>query len=233
MSFQGTLRVMQCQICVTDLGERWWRELSVGRERLRADSNSQNKNSSRQPGWKESCSPPPARPANIDQNSHTATSHTLPRWTAFAQIWIFCFVLFFNIGRLECICWIVKPKNMDKAWLIYLISLMARSTWGVVSETTRESNTTRRVHVRSWDSTLFLMSCLPLLVGCSKRKMAEITPCHFTAELKTSKYHINISECRNNKIIIPKKWSFEELRLTPFKSIKSILKTNKMDVFLF
>lgn len=83
MSFQGALRVMQCQICVTDLGERWRRELCVGRERLRADSNSHYKNSSRQEGRKEPYSPPsppppPARPTDDhSQESHTATLHKL------------------------------------------------------------------------------------------------------------------------------------------------------------
>lgn len=129
------------------------------------------------------------------------------------KIGVFCFGFFFlNIRRLECICCIVKPKNMDNAWLIYLIGLMASSTWGVVSETTRESNTSRWVHVSGWDSALFLTSCLPLLVGWSKRKLAEITPCHFSAELKTSKHYLHNSDCRNNKLIIPKKkiiWSFD------------------------
>lgn len=160
MSFQGALRVMQCQICVTDLGECWWRELCVGRQRLRADSNSQYKNSSRQEGRS------PAWPADADSQRFTHSNFTelfKPKHIC-TNMETF---IYFGINLVYDLHW---ENNMNNGWLVYPISLMASCTWGIVSETMPDQHIWRGLLPRSWDSALFLMSCLPLLAGCSKKK---------------------------------------------------------------
>lgn len=159
MSFQGALRVMQCQICVTDLGERWWRQLCVGRERLRADSNSQYKNSSRQEGRKEGALLGLPTP----KDSHTATSHEVAR--AEAHLHKRGHILFVY-SKMEC------TPNIYGQGVTHIFNKLNGNRHLANSNRDDAWPTHRRwFTAMSWDSTLFLMSCLPLLGGWIKESL--------------------------------------------------------------